>query len=226
MVLDLQKGFTLARVPGAPAWVSPSTTSPMDSIMGIVVAICVEGGFMLIDVKGKKVTEVPLNGTGREEAILLDSADSAIYCAHSKPDTHGLMISRINVNNLSEKQTITLGSTVTHMATDTNNFVSPNLRYHRRRAVSLAVTRDALFVSHSTKIYVIDKKGLKERKQVTLDLPCRLIQVRRTKPPGETHAKYGTPNACDMVWAIGSLYNGDGQNMSKFKTTLYQIGIV
>ena len=226
MVLDLQKGFTPARVPGAPAWVSPSTTSPMDTIMGIVVAICVEGGFILIDVKGKKVTEVPLSGTGREEAVLLDTADSAIFCAHSKPDTHGLMVSRINVNNLTEKQTILLGSTVTHMATDTNTFVGPNLRYHRRRAISLAVTRDALFVSHSTKIYVLDKRNLRERKQVSVDLPCRLIQVRRTKPPGGTHEKYGTPNDCNMVWAIGSLYNGDGQNMTKFKTTLYKIGIM
>lgn len=226
MLLDVQRGFTPARVPGAPAWVSPSTTSPMDAMIGGVVAICVEGGFIMIDVRGKKVMEAPLNGTGREEAIVLDMANSAIFCAHSKPDTHGLMISRINPNNLSEKQTITLGSTVTHMATDTNNFVGPNLRYHRRRAVSLAVTREWLFVSHSTKIYVLDKRNLKETKQVTLDLPCRLIQARRTRPPGETHEKYGTPNVCDMVWAIGSLYNGDGQNMSKFKTTLYKIAIL
>jgi len=225
-VLDLQKGFTPARVPGAPAWVSPSTTSPMDVSMGIVVALCVEGGLILIDLKRKSIMEVELKGAGREEAVLLDPVDPVIFSAHSKPDTHGLMISRISSTNLSEKQTITLPSTITHMAVDSNTFVPPNLRYNRRRAVSLAVTQDALFVSHATKIYVLDKKRLTERQQVTVDLPCRLIQVRRMKAPGETHAKYGAPKDCYMVWAIGSLYNGDGQKMDKFRTTLYKIGIV
>jgi len=226
MVLDLQKGFTPPRVPGAPAWVSPSTTSPMDVSMGIVVALCVEGGLILIDLKRKSIMEVELKGAGREEAVLLDPVDPVIFSAHSKPDTHGLMISRISSTNLSEKQTVTLPSTITHMAVDSNTFVPPNLHYNRRRAVSLAVTQDALFVSHATKIYVLDKKRLTERQQVTVDLPCRLIQARRMKAPGETHAKYGAPKDCYMVWAIGSLYNGDGQKMDKFRTTLYKIGIV
>lgn len=226
LVLDLQKGFTPARVPGAPAWVSPSTTSPIDVSPGLAVALCVEGGIILIDLKSKKVMEVGISGTGREEAVVIDPIEPLIFCAHAKPDTHGLMISRINASNLSEKQTITLPSTVTHMAVDTNSFVGPNLRYNRRRAVSLAVTPDALFVSHATKIYVLDKRRLTERQQVTLDLPCRLIQARRTKAPGETHAKYGTPRDCYMVWAVGSMYSGGGQNMEKFRTTLYKIGIV
>jgi hypothetical protein len=225
-VLDLQKGFTPARVPGAPAWVSPSTTSPIDVIPGFVLALCVEGGVMMLDLKKKMVMEVELKGTGREEAVAIDVLESVVYCAHAKPDTHGLMISRVNAGNLNDKQTITLPSTVTHMATDTNNFAGPNLRYNRRRAVSLLVTRDALFVSHATKIYVLDKQRLTERKQVTVDLPCRLIQVRRTKPPGEAHEKYGIPQDCDMVWAIGSIYSGDGQKMGKFRTTLYKLAIV
>lgn len=226
IVLDLQKGFTPGRVPGAPAWVSPSTTSPMDVISGFAVAVCVEGGLFLIDLKSKKVMEVGINGTGREEAVVIDPVEPLIFCAHAKPDTHGLMISRINPSNPSDRQTITLPSTVTHMVTDTNPFVGPNLRYNRPRAVSLAVTSDTVFVSHSRKIYALDKKRLTERRQIELDLPCRLIQVRRQKAPGEAHQKYGTPRDCYMVWAIGSLYIGGGQDLAKFRTALYKLGIV
>jgi hypothetical protein len=226
LVLDLQKGFTPARVPGAPAWVSPSTTSPIDVSMGVAVALCVEGGLILVDLKRKAVMEVAINGTGREEAVVIDPIEPVIFCAHAKPDTHGLMITRINSSNLSDKQTITLPSTVTHMVTDTNAFVGPNLRYNRPRAVSLAVTPDTLFVSHAMKIYALDKKRLTERQQITVDLPCRLIQARRMKAPGEAHAKYGTPRDCYMLWAIGSMYIGGGQNMEKFRTALYKIAVV
>ena len=225
-VLDQQKGFTPARVPGAPAWVAPTTTSPMDVISGFAAALCVEGGLILIDLKGKKIMDVAITGTGREEAVAIDPIEPLIFCAHAKPDTHGLMISRINPSNPSDRQTITLPSTVTHMVTDTNTVVGPNLRYNRPRAVSIVVTPDTVFVSHARKIYALDKKRLTERRQIELDLPCRLIQVRRQKAPGETHQKYGTPKDCYMVWAVGSLYIGGGQDLVKFRTALYKLAIV
>lgn len=226
MLLNAQKGFRPGRVAGAPAWVSPSTTSPMDVSMGMAVAICVEGGVIAIDVKNKKVIEIGIDGTGREEAVLIDPTEPLIFSAHSQPDTHGLMISRINSSNPSDKQTITLPSTVTHMMTDTNTFVGPNLQYHRRRAVSLALTNDGLFVSHATNIYLLDKRRLTVRQKIAVDMPCRLIQVRRAKPPGEAQAPYSAPRECFMVWAIGSIYIGDGQDLRKYQTKLYKIGVI
>ncbi|HEY0365814.1 MAG TPA: hypothetical protein VGC73_05025, partial [Pyrinomonadaceae bacterium] len=100
MGLDALKGFRPARVPGAPAWVSPNVTSPMDVSAGVAMAICVEGGVFLIDLKSKTVMEVPIDGTGREEAVLIDPIERLVFCAHARPDNNALMISRINATNL------------------------------------------------------------------------------------------------------------------------------
>lgn len=228
VLLDAQQGFRPARVSGAPAWVSPSTISPMDVSMGLSVAICVEGGLILVDVRRKTIMEVGLEGTGREEAVLFDPnpREPFIFCAHARPDTQALMISRINPGNPKDKLTITLPSPVTHMVTDKGTSVGPNLKYNRTRAVSLVATSDALFVSHATKIYVLDKTRLTQRQQVTVDLPCRLIQVRRGKPPGENNPPYAAPRDCYLIWAIGSIYIGDGQNLERARTKLYKIGIM
>jgi hypothetical protein len=226
MLLDQQKGFRPARVPGAPAWVSPNTISPMDVCMGVAFALCVEGGVFAGDVKSKRIMEIGIDGTGREEGVVIDPSDLTIFCAHARPDNKALMISRINPRNLSDNQTITLPSPVVDMVTDTNPPVGPNLRYNRPRAVSLIVMPEVLFVSHGTKIYVLDKRRLTERQQLALDLPCRISGVRRMKAPGETHPRYGTPGDCYMVFAIGSMYVGDGQSRSKYQTNLYKIAVV
>ena len=227
MVLDAQKGFRPPPpVAGAPAWVSPNTISPMDVSLGLVVAICVEGGIFLIDVKGKRVMEIPIPGTGREEAVRIDPIESVVYCAHERSDKRGLMVTRMNANNQNDKHTVPLAGAVEPMVTNTNPPVGVNLNYHCKRAVSLIATSDALFVSHGRKIYVLDKKSLAERQRVTLDLPCRLIQVRRGKVTTQTDPKYGGARESYIVWAIGSVYIGDGHNRQKFQTSLYKIGIV
>lgn len=223
MSLDALKGFGPARVPGAPAWVAPNTISPMD-VSGGQVAICVNGGLFLIQVRTKTVTEIKIDGTGREEAVLMDPVDPVIYCAHSRPDGQALMISRID--SPTSKKTTTLSSPLVNMLTDTRAPVISDLRYNCPRAVRLAVQNDWLFVSHGSKIYVLDKMRLNGRKIVFLDLPCRLIQVRGGKPPGENHPKYGAPQACYFVWAIGSTYEGDGQSRNKYQTLLYKIAVV
>ena len=110
------------------------------------------------------------------------------------------------------------------MVEDSN--ASPHdFRYNRPRAVSLLVTQDLLFASHGTKIYVFYKRTLAEQRQVTVDLPCRLIQVRRGAPPG-TDIRYGVPQDCYTVWAVGAMYIGNGQKLDKFKTSLYKLAIV
>lgn len=92
---------------------------------------------------------------------------------------------------------------------------------------STGITPDRFDVPDvKSKIYVLDKKGLTERQNITVDLPCRLIQVRRGKPPGGTHAKYGTPNDCYLVLAIGSMYVGDGFSRAKYQTSLYKVAVV
>jgi len=226
MGLDHLKGFRPARVPGAPAWVSPDTISPMD-VNGDNIAICVEGGVIFINVKTKAVTEIQLDGTGREEAVLIDPTESLIFCAHNRMDNQGLAISRINSASPINRLTIHIPTTVAYMTEDTKTVVGPHLRYNRQRAVSMIALGDKLFVSHGTRIYVINKATLSIRTFATVDLPCRLIQVRPGKPPGENHPKYGAPpKDCFFVWAVGATYKGDGRSGNNYKTSLYKVAFV
>ena len=196
------------------------------------MVICVEGGIIGDDLKNNKEIAVALPGTGRGDAILVDPTEHLIFAAHSKPDTSALIISRINPANPSEKLTVELSGMVTYMVRDSRPVTSPNLEYNRQRAVSLLATADTLYVSHQYKICVLDKRTLTHRRSIFLNLPMRLIQVRRGKPPGESHPKYGVPQDCDFVWALGSRYMGDGvtvkaEDYGKFyETRLYKIAIL
>jgi hypothetical protein len=225
--LDTQKGFRPPPpVAGAPAWVSPNTISPMDVSLGLLVAICVQGGIFLIDVKAKRVMEIAITDTGREEAIRIDPAEPLVFCAHEQPDKCGLVVTRISTSNPNERQTITLEGAVEPMVTNTNPPAGVNLRYQCPRAVSLVATSDALFVSHGRNIYMLDKKRLTKLQRIPVDLPCRLIQVRRGKVSTESDPKYGGARDCNIIWAIGSMYIGDGQSRQKYQTSLYKIGVV
>lgn len=223
--LDAQKGFRQRPLSDTPAWVAPYVASPMDVSPGIAAAICVEGGVFLIDLKKKTVAEVAIDGTGREEAVLIDPIEPAIYCAHTRSDTQELKITRINATNTADKRTVTFPPQVTYMVTDTTAGPHSPVWYNRARAVSLALTSDLLFVSHGTKIYVLSKSTFGVRRQLTVDLPCRLIQAGRGKVPGENHPRYGSPTDCYFVWAIGSSYTGNGQSLEKFRTSLYKIAV-
>jgi len=231
-IVDFFKGSRPIRVPKAPRWVAPNNISPMDIRAGAAMAICVEGGIIGDDLKNDKEIDVDIPGAGREEAILVDPTEHLIFCAHSKPDGSGLMISRINPANPSDKRTVELAGTVTHMVRDSRPVPGLNLEYNRQRAVSLLATSDTLFVTHQYKICVLDKTTLKQRQSIFLNLPARLIQVRRGKPPGEADAKYGAPQDCYLVWALASRYFGDGQTVNAedyekyYETILYKIAVL
>ncbi|HET8782249.1 MAG TPA: hypothetical protein VFM63_07515 [Pyrinomonadaceae bacterium] len=224
--LDAQKGFRSSRaVTDAPAWVTSHVAAPMDVSPGNRPAICVEGGLFLIDLSKRTVTEVAIDGTGRPEAVLVDPVEPAVYCAHAKTYPDELRITRINMMNLSDRRSITLPSPIAYMVTDTKSDLRSPIWYNRARAVSLALADNSLFVSHGTKIHVLSKSTMAERGQIPVDLPCRLIQVRRGTVPG-SDPRYGSPQDCYLVWAIGSSYTGDGQNLEKFKTSLYKFAFV
>lgn len=227
LVLDSQRGFRPPPpVDGAPAWVSPNTISPMDVWSNLLVAICVQGGMFQIVVNGKEVTEVKIDDAGREEAVFIDADGGAVFCAHQPMDKRGLMVSRVNIGESNKKKTVTLPGTVTGMVTNQKPPTTESLRYNCPRAVSLIAMPDALFVSHARIIYVLDKTTLQVLQTVPVNLPCRLVQVRRGKLSTETDPKYGTPRDCNIVWAIGSMYIGDGTSRQNYQTSLYKIGIV
>lgn len=227
IVLDSQKGFRPPPpVNGAPAWVSPNTISPMDAYLNLLVAVCVHGGMFQLIVSSKAVKEIRIPGAGREEAVLTDGDGGVFFCAHQTTDKLGLMVSRIRIGDGDVTKTTILPGAVVDMITNPNPPVE-DLRYNCPRAVSLIATPDALFVSHGTNIYVLDKTSLEVRQTVPVSLPCRLIQVRRGNLYTETHPKYGAPRDCNIVWAIGSIYTEKGGvDRKDHQTSLYKIGVV
>ncbi len=173
-----------------------------------------------------KRSEIRIEGAGREEAVAFDRQDPLLYTAHSKPSGDGLVITRIAIDNVNDKKSITLPGPVVDMATDTRPFTTPALRYRHYRAVSLAAggSRDALFVTHGNTIYQLHNRDLTIVRTATVDLPCRFIDVRYAKPPGGSHQGFSEPMECWMIWAIGATYKGDGAKVEQFRTKLYKIG--
>lgn len=222
--LDQQKGFRTARVTGAPAWLSPLTNSPMD-VNGQTAAICVEGGLFLIDLTKKSVTEIKLEGTGREEAVLIDLKDNYVFCAHSTPNGGGIIVSYVSLRNQQMRLNHTFFTPVHNMLTNTSPPTTPDLRYKSPRAVSLVTVQDQLVVSHGREIHVLNKSDLRELREVTVDLHCRLIRAQLGTPPGENHPKYGSPREGYVVWAVGGTYEGNGQTRDKYQTAIYKIAI-
>jgi len=218
MVLDSLNGFRPARVPGAPGWVSPDTLSPMD-VSGSKLAICIDGGIISVDLQSRSATEIRIDGAGREEAVVVDPP--LVFCAHSREDGRGLIISRIE--SPTNKRSESVYQRVVDMVTDANPPPGPHLRYNRPRAVSLAVIDDRLFVSCGPQILVFDKQNLTQKWETPINLPCRLIHVRRWKPPGDDQ-HYGTPKDSYLVWAVGATINGRQPNT--WTTSLYKIAVV
>jgi hypothetical protein len=227
--LDARTGFvTTTRVSGAPRWVSPSTVSPVAPLFsGVKFAICVEGGVMMCEPRpNTKWSEIRIEGAGREEAVAFDSQSALLYTAHAAPNGDGLVITRINTDNVNDKKSITLPGAVVDMATDTRPFTPPALRYRHYRAVSLAApgSQDALFVTHGNTIYQLHNRELTITRSTTVDLPCRFIDVRVAKPPGSRYLDFSEPMECWMIWAVGATYKGDGAKVEQYKTKLYKIG--
>ena len=215
--LDTLKGYNERnRVAGAPAWVSSLTISPMTTYRGIHTAICIEGGLILADhLLEYKITEVRLEGTGRQEAVTYEPHYEVFFCAHSQPDNQGLIITRVDRKNPQDRKTLTLPGPVVNMATDTRPFNTPALAYKAHRAVSLAIgAHDGLFVTHGKNIYYMDSQKMTIRRTITVDLPCRILQV--------WYGPSGTQDATWSVIVLGATYTGDGTKVDQYKTELYK----
>ncbi len=82
------------------------------------------------------------------------------------------------------------------------------------RAVSLALSPDdrRLFVSHERTITQIDTESMTVRASSTVELPCRLIHIKK-----DTHW---------IVYAIGATYTDNGSNVEEYKPHLYRVVFV
>jgi len=227
MGMDAQPGYVAKPAPGAPAWVSQSTIPLMDVNLG-AVALCVEGGLLLIDVRTKRLMAMKIEGVVRQEAVLIDPVSNVVFFAHSNAGNNELSVSRINPGVPTERmETMKLPFPLTHVVTDLNPPTGVKLEYHRPRAVSMVMTERELFVSHATKISVLDKKRLTVLRTVSLDTPCRLIQARRgVLPATPTPEGHVGPRECNLVWAIRSIYIGNGVELKNQKYKLFKLAIV
>ncbi|HKS39464.1 MAG TPA: hypothetical protein VJX74_02545, partial [Blastocatellia bacterium] len=210
------------RVAGAPAWVTSLTNPPMaiepirNSQIGRKVAICIEGGLIVIESRSEKIDVIALEGTGREEAILFDNVGDWIYCAHSEPNGMELKISRVNTRNLREKhKTILLPTkeTISPFIMDIRSAEARQGLNRSQRAASLGMSlyNTPLFVSHGRTILQLDTQSMTVRRSATVELPCRLMYVTQDR------------SFCWMVYAMGATGSSDGSSVKEYKTHLYKL---
>jgi hypothetical protein len=193
-------------------------------------AICISGGLFVVGGDEKTIRDLALQSAGREEAIVYGRNGVEIFCAHSQSDSEGLRISR--VDNKTWKQTHSLslprGEGVADLTRDTRQRAPIDL-FKSARAASMVITLDGklLFVSHGQSIFKIDSSTLTLREVFKVDLPCRVFHVWGGKPTTDSHPRYGSPNSCILLYAIGSSYTGDGVRAkgNEFKTELYKLAI-
>ncbi len=224
--LDAVPGIsTQNRVPNAPAWVS-SASVPLLSVSpdAEFAVIGVDGGLIVLDVLREfRAYQVPIAGAGRAEAVLYGNFGE-IFCAHSQENNQGLIVSYV-LRDLKRKKSFTLPGAVTNMITDTRPLKTPAVQYKSHRAVSIVdVLIGAFCVSHGKTIYAINKSDLKVDSSITVDLPCRLIQVKLDRAPYGQHPFFEWAKPCYIALAIGSSYTGDGTKAGDFKTQLFRVG--
>ena len=207
-------GFT-----NQPAWVSSSTNFPMAALrVPRKVAICIDGGLMLIDVRSDAVKVVALESTGREEAIAFNETGEFIYCLHSQPNNQGLKLSRVHTDNPQAKPvTLSLPSSeaVSDLITNTRGEGTPRERRKHMRAASLAITPypNTMFVSQGKSILQINTESLTVVRSATVELPCRLIHVTQK-------------DSSWMIYAIGATGTSDGGSVKEYKTHLYKLAVL
>jgi hypothetical protein len=169
-----------------------------------------------------------LESAGQEEDIVFGREGKTIYCLHSQGDNQGLRVSR--VDNVTWKQTHGLslprGEGVADLATDTRQRQA-GTSYKNYRSASMAIGSDEklLFVSHGRSIFKIDVAKMELRGTFKTELPCRVFHVWWGKPTEGSHAVYGTPTSCTLLYAIGASYRGNGIDSRDYKTHLYKLAI-
>lgn len=236
--LDAVKGFREQnRMAGFPAWVSSKTVSPMALSTSIVspggervreVAVAIDGGLFVVGSSDRTIRTLALESAGREEEIVFGRDGKSIYCLHSQGDNQGLRVSR--VDNRTWKQTHGLslprGEGVVDLTTDTRRR-EPGTPYKNQRAISMVVGLDEklLFVSHGRSIFQIDVAKMELRQTFKVELPCRVFHLWFGKPTEGSHAVYGSPLSCNLLYAIGATYRGNGMEGRDMKTQLYKLAI-
>ncbi|HEX3558236.1 MAG TPA: hypothetical protein VHU19_03480, partial [Pyrinomonadaceae bacterium] len=205
-----------------PVSVPPLAVSPD----GKTVAVCDQGGLLVIEVPDKKVQAVR-PGNLREPAHVVFSPDGQwIYCVHMTRSIgvnprravagRDITITRVRVGRLNERQTIALPNVEGNFSVtaSTRKSFAARASYKEEVALTLAVSSDnkSLFVSAGTSIMKIATDSFTLQPwRATVELPCRLIFVKKAGASAYT------------VYALGSSYVGDGTSVDEYKTHLYAI---
>ena len=144
-----------------------------------------------------------------------------LFCIHSQPNDQGISVSRVNIktlDNLRDKRTVSLapGEGPYELITKKGGTESSGTLSKYRRAVSMVMgpNEKSFFVSHGRTIRQIDAESLSVLRSVTVELPCRLINV--TQGPENTW----------LVYALGSTGTSDGTTVQDLKTHLYRIALL
>lgn len=215
---------------GAPTWVSTATFSPM-AISPVrpasgtrKVAVGIHGGLFVVD---GAIKSIPVQSAGREEDIIFNRDGRVAYCLHTRPDNQGLLVSRVNVDS-GQVQSLSLPRGEGPFDVVGGQQALREFPNKNQRAASVARTpeENLLFVSHGKSIFKIENgPSLVHRETYTMELPCRIFHVAKGRPTSDSHAEFGSSAPCNLVYALGGSYRGDGKKGSGF-THLYKIAVL
>jgi hypothetical protein len=204
--------------------ISPTRVKREDKLIR-EVAVCIEGGLLVV---GGTDRQLALESAGQEEAVVFGREGRTIYCLHSQGDTQGLVVSRIDNQTWKRTHSLSLprGEGVVDLTTDTRQR-QPGIPYKNTRSASMVIAQDErlLFVSHGRSVFKIDVAKMELRETYKMELPCRVFHVWWGKPTEDSHAVYGSPNSCTLLYVIGASYRGNGIEGRESKTQLYKLAI-
>ncbi|HXU38395.1 MAG TPA: hypothetical protein VN937_18710 [Blastocatellia bacterium] len=198
---------------------SPMAVSPD----GKLVVIAQTGGFRTVT-----FSAIPqYNWLQREvaqPAAVVFSDNGYFYFLNYPSSPGGLKLTRVEAANMRNVRTISLPPIEGdfNIGPDPKQFGPAAGELNHARACSLAVAPggDYVYATQGKSILQIHANSMEVRPwRATVDLPCRLITVKRGPAYRTSHGEVQT----DLLFAIGAKVESDGKKVKEYKTQLYAL---
>jgi hypothetical protein len=200
---------------------SPMAVSPD----GNLVVIVETGGFKIVNFSASypRADHNFLQSVSHPAGVVF-SDNGYFYCLHYPTSPGGLRVTRIEAANPRNLRTISLPPIEGdfNIGPDPTQFGPAVGELNHARAFSLAVAPggDYLYASQGKSILQILANSMEVRPwRTTVDLPCRLITVKKGPAYRTSHGDVQT----DLVYAIGAKVESDGKKVKEYKTQLYAL---
>lgn len=192
---------------------------------GKVVVVASEGGFRVINFSASySLPQYNWLQQVAQPAAVVFSDNGYFYCLNYPPTPGGLKLTRIEAANTRNLKTISLPPVEGdfNIGPDPSQFGPAPGELNHARAFSLAVAPggDYVYATQGKTILQIHANSMEVRPwRATVDLPCRLITVKKGPPYRARQGEVQT----DLLFAIGAKVESDGKKVKEYKTKLYAL---